>query len=402
VYRKNYQWILLGIITVISLHFKIFQIGSFGVSPALILVPLWTILSFSQFTISARVFLISSLVIFLPFVNFDSLNSIEFFKSYIQYFLSTYLILFTLNSKPKISRSNIYIFLKTTQLILLLSIITQFLFIKLFNYTSIYNIFGSYQLYYQLPLDMNNLRMKSFFLEPSYLGFVLINLFWLRLIFENNSLSKSNLLLTLISLTLTNSASTYIYTITLIILTIFKNFSIKSISIKELFLVFFIIGSFIFHDLLFSLTRVHEIFETEAATSGNMRISFPILVVYKLIFVDNYLMGIPFGAVETYIKHVNFIDYKESSISNSFFLLIAHFGLISLIPMFYVVYKFIQRNSFVIRTYIVLLFFSLNSSGAFLTIQFCFIAIILPVLIIKSLKENPNETNNNYSNAELS
>lgn len=234
--------LFLGLFTVfilITLHLKVFTVAGFDLSVAFLLIPTWAILCFRwspfrYYKYSLFFFILSAL---LPFVPLNIFDFVEFFKTYFQFICSSSIVfLVALYNEVRIKRNTLIISLKLFQIILSIVVAIQAIDFFLTGGSFLYNIWGSSQLYYELqPSD----RMKGFYLEPSYLGFVFTNVFWLLLFLERR-ISRFNLIITIVLLFFCKSAFAYLSIFFLI-----SHYIIRS-KLPRISLTFrFIIGIFI-------------------------------------------------------------------------------------------------------------------------------------------------------------
>ena len=394
-------WSFLTIIILITLHLKIATIGgNFGISLALLLIPIWFIYTFS---VKYEKFYINELILIfifflLPFLPLNISNWGEFFKTYGQYIISAFFVIRTYKKPLKIRLEDINNTLYYFQLILCIVVTLQYIMVHFLGVNSFYNLFGDSQLYYQLDVVIGKGRMKGFYLEPSYLGFVAVNLFWTRLYLDKSKkLVNFNLGLTFIILLLAQSAFAYISMFILILYEFFfEKLQRRSNLYKLISVVVFFVVLGLFSKELVSLLRLNEFSsQTEGRTSGFMRVILPFELLYKL-WKDGYYFGLTFGQLDAYAFKL-FREYGESAISNSFFSIMAYFGLIS-IPIYGAcIYLFVKTKNKIVKSFIILSFFNLNNSGAFMTLQYAFIAFLIPLLAIKL---NDQKSFNNYSSSK--
>lgn len=387
-------WLIFTILILISLHLKISEVAGFDISLAFVLIPFWV---FSTFQINSKQYYKNELgfiilMVLVPFVSLNISNWSEFFKTYLQFVISYFLVIRAFKKPIKISKLAVDKTLYSFQKILFVAVIIQYVVVILFGYISFFNFFGEYQLYYQLDLIIAKYRMKAFYLEPSYLGFVCVNVYWTRFYLSKKAkLLDLNLFLTLGILFFVNSAFAYV-SLSIIVYLELLSLNYKSkISSLLLFLIFLFsfIVLFFFSNDLFLFLRLNEFSSgSDNISSGFMRVTLPFQVVYKLIFEEGYYLGLTFGQLDSYVEK-KLIGFEETTISNSFFLIVGYFGLIGFILYGSLILNYIKTNSKIIKSFIILTFLNLNNSGAFMTLQYVFVAFLLPFLAIKYYENKP-------------
>lgn len=344
-------------------------------------------------------------MLLIPFIPRNISNWSEFFKTYGQYVISYYIVARTIYRPFKFDKTLIDKSLSCFQIILTAVVILQFILVVILKQYSFYNLWGKFQLYYELKIVESNLRMKAFYLEPSYLGFVAINLFWCRQHLIKRKLTNSNMLMSLMIIILSKSAFAFI---SLFILTLYEIYFEKNSETFKKYKVLFYITIpavlLLFSSQLFSLFRLNELsFEQENATSGYMRLVFPIVVITKILITDKHFLGLSFGQLDLYLQQFSIGGYHENSISNSFFAIIAYWGIAAIIVYLFCTYYFLKSEDKLIKSFIILVFLNLNNSGAFVTTQYVFITFLLPLLVLKinigkksCVKQNEYLDNNSH------
>lgn len=378
-------WSLLTIIVFIALHFKIGSILNFDISLSLLLIPLWVFLSFDVQlgNFNKKEIPLILLMIVLPFMSGDILYWNEFFKSYLQYIISYYLLIRIAFKSVTIKKNVLIKTLYRIQLLLSITVLIQYVGVIFLNIDLLYNIFGEHQLYYQLPV---NPRMKAFYLEPSYLGLVVINIYWALLKLQTKRFINSNLILTLFILIMARSAFAFI---AFALITFYEYYIVnknKKFSFSYILLFFIIIPLLLitYSENLLQMLRLSELsFNPDSVTSGYMRVIQPFIIVKQMIINDGHWFGLPFGELDNYIKAFSIHGYSENSINNAFFGLIAHWGILALLFYLFILYFFFRTKNQLYKSFILLSFLNLNNSGAFLVIQFIFISFLLPIMVIK-------------------
>ncbi len=377
----------LGAFTIfilITLHLKIFTVVGFDLSVAFLLIPIWAILCFRwspfrYYKYGLLFFLLSAL---LPFVPFNISDFEEFFKTYFQLICSSSIVfLIALYNEVRIKRNTLIISLKLFQIILSVVVAVQAIDFFFTGGNFFYNIWGGFQLYYELPPSD---RMKGFYLEPSYLGFVFTNVFWL-LMFLQRRISLFNLVITIILLFFCKSAFAYLSIFLLI-----GHYIIRSklpiipvifrFTLGVTIVIFF---SFFLQDFI-RVTRLYELWEGQA--SGYIRMILPLFIIAKIASEGNYL-GLAFGQAESLISEFITFDFGETGVNNSLYLLVIHFGILAIFGILYLARFLFLKRDFYTHSFILLTFMNLFSSGSFVTSLFVFISFLLPIIAFRLAKD---------------
>jgi hypothetical protein len=393
---KNFIWLILTLTILITLHLKIAMAGSFGISLGFLLIPGWFYFTFKIkfLKFGKREFALMSLLFLLPFINLHIWNWSEFFKTYCQYILAYVFVIRTIDKPISINELYIKRALLYFQIILLVVVVFQYVFVRILGFNEFYNIFGDLQLYYQRNEPGYN-RMKAFYLEPSYLGFIAVNIFWASYYLERKfKLVSLNLIFTLVILFFTKSAFGFLALFIIILYELYYTSSKKS----SLYFIgafgILIILIFSFSNQFIEVFRLNE-FSTNKngeITSGFMRVILPIQVIYQM-FIDGYYFGLTFGQLDLYVENA-FRGFGETAISNSFILIIGYFGVIGFLIYGFFIFLFFKTKNRIFKAFIILTFINLNNSGAFVTSQYAFVAFLMPILAIKLYEEKDID---NYS-----
>ena len=328
----------------------------------------------------------------LPFITLKITNWGDFFKTYGQYILAYFFVVRSVSKEVGIGGGYIYKSIDLFQIILLVVVIIKVFMVKIVGYPQFENLFGELQLYYQ-RFDEHG-RMKAFYLEPSYLGFVVVNMFWVKYYLSDNlKLLNSNLVRTLIILFLAQSAFAFLALFVIIIFELFYHYSKKSSLVIVAFFLLIVLILLLFSNKLIEIFRLDELLTSpdEKITSGFMRVILPIQVIYEM-FLDGHIFGLTFGQLDFYVEKA-FADFAEKGISNSFILIIGYFGILGFLMYAFLIFSFFKTNSRILKSFIILFFLNLNNSGAFVTSQYVFVSILIPILAIKLYD---NKIINNY------
>ncbi|MBL0192359.1 MAG: hypothetical protein IPQ18_13695, partial [Saprospiraceae bacterium] len=252
-------------------------------------------------------FLISAVIPFLLLLNMS-----EIFKNLLilifVYFIPSLFFFLWYRKQLTINARSVNIAIIVFQILLVSVCFAQYISFSFFNNISLYNIWGEAQLYYQLrPFS----RMKGFYLEPSYLGFVTLAVFWLKL-----SLDKKpqifNVFITFFILFTAKSGFAFLGVSLLLFHWYFLNMN-RYIKIITLCFIAISAKSLNNSDTFKDVTRLNEI-STEKYTSGYVRNILPISIIAEL-WEENHLLGIKFGQAEHVIKRVILFDVREGEIN---------------------------------------------------------------------------------------
>ena len=380
-----------------SLHLRIFSVAGFEITLAFILIPIWFIHTFkiNPLVYKKRELITILLLLIFPFCTSRIYDWSEFFKSYFQFTISYYFVIRSIYKSPLPSKRTVLNTVNIFQWILLLVVSAQFILVTVFKQHQFYNLFGEFQAYYQLDSFKANFRMKAFYLEPSYLGLVILNLYWVRTRLNSNKIDIRNLLLTIGILLLAKSALSYIAFFAITILE-YQHFIKTTLRKHHKWIIYAIIAMAIFFTLpfLFKLFRLQElqINDKEQITSGYLRIIHPINILNELLIETKHYTGLTLGQLEPFVDIYNHpYGIKEKGINNAFLALIGYWGILAIIFYAHYFIKFLKTRSLPEKSFIMLIFFNLNNSGAFLPIQFIFIGFLFPLLAMKLANEQQSD-----------
>ena len=393
----RFLWGCITVVIFITLHLRVFALpitSNFDVSLAFLLIPSWVFWTFKIRFLSFNRYELLLLLIFfiLPFMTNTINDWREFFKTYGQYVISYYLVFRVIRKVPRIEALTVRTTISTFQILLLSVTIIQFIFVNILDFDA-RNIFGDLQLYYQQEEIRSGIqRMKAFYLEPSYLGFVALNIFWGRhYLNQNKNIFGLNFIFTIIILVLANSALGFLGLFAIILFEMYKKIkTTPPVFGLGLFLMISLSGYFFAADLT-NIFRLQELDpNSDVVSSGLFRIVLPVKALYQM-FQDGYIFGLTFGQFDQYIRDMmSFEGHSEGSINNSFLLLIGYFGILAIFLYVVVFFIFIKSKNSILQSFILLSFINLNNSGAFVTTQYVFVAILMPILIISIYERNIN------------
>jgi len=399
----RFLWGCITVVIFITLHLKVFALpitSNFDVSLAFLLIPFWVFWTFKIRFLSFNRYELLLLLIFfiLPFVTSTINDWGEFFKTYGQYVISYYLVFRVIRKAPRIEAFTVRKTIFAFQILLLSVTIIQFILVNILDFDA-RNIFGDLQLYYQQEEMRSGIqRMKAFYLEPSYLGFVAFNIFWGRYYLnQSKNIFGLNFIFTIIILVLANSALGFLGLFAIILFEMYKKIKrVPTVIGLGLFFMISLLGYFFATDLS-NIFRLQELDpNSDAVSSGLFRIVLPVKALYQM-FQEGYIFGLTFGQFDQYIeKMMTFKEHAEGSISNSFLLLIGYFGALTIFIYSVILFIYLKIKNRILQSFILLSFINLNNSGAFVTIQYAFVAILIPILII-SIYEKYEKNINNYS-----
>ena len=294
---------------------------------------------------------------------FDSLDFIEFLKSFLLTSAMLLVFISSLNKPIKNKDFNPKKIITIIGVLIVLFEIVQVSEFLILGTSSSWFLFDKISI--STATDINRfqavnflsfMRPISFYHEPSYLGIVLL----IFLICANElKVKKIYIYIYIIGILISFSTTALLF---LILYLIIKNFN----SIKNFILIFitiFILSLFfIDQELLNNVFRLGEIFN--AGTSGNERLIGPLDFLIDQFFSKHHYFGIPLGQ-------------SDLVFNNSFYLLFLYFGILTPIIFFifigYIVLKF-KSNSL---KYLLAFFSLLFLSGAIFTLEDALILYLL-------------------------
>jgi hypothetical protein len=377
-----------GIVTIVLIifqHFEILNVGGYHMTLLFILLPLWILSCFEigkRYKLESIIWL--SFFIVYPLTNFYTVSSVpEFLKTYMQFLLCVFVFFILYNSRPVIQNEGLLSAIRIAQFILLSFLLVQYIMVVKFNQNWLYNPWGPFSWQYQLRRDEYNFfRMKGFYLEPSYVAFVMFSLFITRYILEGQ-ITRINLVFSLASLFFINSSFGFLAFSVIIPLILF--FRLKGRNriyfLSAAVLVALVLSPTLIQNFI-AATKLNNL-GTEGYTSAYTRWIFPInLVLY--IFSNGFIMGYGMGQLDPIISNFDLIiiDSGEAGVSNSLASLLIYFGISSLLLITYLLFKFFRGDNYR-KIFIVFFLVCLSNTGAFNTIEFFFTSMILPFIALK-------------------
>lgn len=262
----------------------------------------------------------------------------DFLKTYTLYLLSavTHLVVIysPLKSKyfkfEKVIKKALYLIFSITAI--------QFFSALIFKKPILFNLFGKYQ--YSNIVNLEELtygilpRTQGFYLEPSYLAFVVITLIAISMNFNKNIIFM--FVLGGITILMSGSRGGYLGFFLLFAYYQFNNF--KLFSIKSIFLLLLIISFLIVFVLpVFSLLSVESLSTENSSQNVRFYQGF-ILCNYVL---SNFFSGIPLGSLsQAYLLS----DGEESSIFSFFIFNVIYHGWFSFLLIFFILYNIFLTN----------------------------------------------------------
>jgi hypothetical protein len=373
------NWKFFLFLIFVLINFTIFKIGDLEFTIGYIIVYLLPILIFKKIIFSKKILLLYLFFLLLDLFRIFLIQSLSFsiaisLNVHLQLFLLLAFIGLYLRSELKdsvvLSLSSTLKFIAFT---IFLSIIIQY-FSYYFLGNSLYNFFGNFQWMY--PLTSEYFRPKSFYLEPSYLALVLNSFLLSDFLINSKEKIFTKYRFSLILFTFVTGSMFGIIVCLFIFLFLFiSDLKPKILPIIIIFFIFLFLLSFNF---LFKLSEIATI-----NTSGYERVLLPILVIFYMIFNYNLFFGIPFGydyLILDSMKDILFI--MNSTIQNSFFLLIVYSGLI-FIPFLFLYIKKIKvatREEKLLLLTIPLLMFN---SGGLYSFYYSFFVFLIPILALR-------------------
>lgn len=237
----------------------------------------------------------------------------------------------------------------------------QFVTFRLFNLTFFFNLFGKFS--YANQYDLQKLytsslpRVTAFYLEPSYLAFVVVNLYLFLYLLKKNSVK--HLALVFLTLFFAGSRGGYIF---FALFLLYMSFASPLISSKRKVILFFVACSFM--TFVAMMTDAFSILSGDSIVTENTSQYERIYLGYQLVeqILITYPTGIPLGQIETYFQKLIGID---SSIFSFFFLAIAYFGFAGIaltVSIFLLIFFKFRLKQFCFLCIYLLMYFNITGS----------------------------------------
>lgn len=309
-----------------------------------------------------------------------------------QFLLCVFVFFVIYNSRLAIQREELLSAVCMAQFVLLSFLVVQYIMVVKFGQDWLYNPWGPFSWQYPLRRDEYNFfRMKGFYLEPSYVAFVMFAVFITRYILEGR-IKRTNLVFSLASLFLINSSFGFLAFSLTIALILFLNLKGRNriYFLSAAIVVVLVVSPALIQNFI-AATKLNKL-GAEGYTSAYTRWIFPVnLVIY--IFSQGFITGYGMGQLDPIIANFDLIiiDSGEAGVSNSLASLLIYFGIGSIIIISYLLFKFSRGDKFK-KVFIVFFLVSLSNTGAFNTTEFFFMSMILPFTALR-LKEYVAEYN---------
>jgi hypothetical protein len=277
---------------------------------------------------------------------------------------------------------------KVTQIAILSLAIIQFVELNITGTLYFWDPWGSFSAGSLIPSGSG--RVKSFFHEPSHLAGIVIFLFWMIAMLEKKIVA-SNLFFTLLLLALARSgAGLLVFPVIFVFLFYNSRRWYVSVSLLLILLVPVVAVIAANWSVIERTTKIHQFKEITTASSAYMRWVLPSSIV-----IDHWSNGRYFGYAMGQIGNAYFrefdplidkLDISESAIANGLLALQIHFGIVFNIFLGYLfIYKY-PRYSENRKALIFINFIGLTM-GSFFMIQFFFMRLILPIMVIKAIEK---------------
>lgn len=390
---KNKFWNIIIICIILSValeNFKIANVLGTSLKPIHIVVILSIIYSLFFEKIKPTNLLLACFFLILPLIPLYRINDkLEFFKTYVVYFLMVMFCAFSLNPLKdrfvldKVKYLNILI--AVISIVQILGIL-QFLTLNLMGFDFMQNIFGTFTFHPTMNGTYNSrfLRAYSVYHEPSVLGWVTNTGFLITLLGKKRWFSQRKyyflILLSFLSIAVTLSTSALLFFILIFVC----NYFIMPHTKEKLFLPILFLGIFLILIALGFFDPLLRIF-TEVGvenTSGNERFNDPLNYMIRT-FSYFPLFGRGLGQ-EGEVDPIGIIG-RVQTCNNSVFGLFVNFGLSGLIILFFILIyslKFVKKDK---RSFLVVLNMLgiYSSTGAYLAMD-TFIFLIISALIFNT------------------
>ena len=326
------------------------------------------------------VYILCFLILF-PLVHIYESDYAEFLKTYFLYviFLLQLFILFNYTIR-RVKFSYFKKMISLSQFVIILYSLFQYILFKYFGNDVFFNPWGSYQSYreYDYLLYSYDIRAVGFYLEPSVLGLLIIMLFWVRHILEG-AFSRYNIIITIIGIVIANALSAYISFVVILIFWLFLKR--KNVLSRYLMVPIVIIYS------VTSFSNSSRSFEyLNEGSSTYWRFIAPSKILLELL--PKNPLGLPFGSYEKNISSFGLIHGSSvgHSIDNGHLLYLYYFGGVYLIFLILLLYYFYKSSDYTIKSFIVFYLITANFSGAIFNIDYMFVILILPIMVLKMVK----------------
>jgi len=293
-------------------------------------------------------------------INYTDSNPLEFTKTFILFTFSFFSHAYFICAKPFSATNSLYRIINFSLIVVALMAFLQWILFILFSSDIFFNPFGPFSYSNQYNLDLireGNIRVTSFFLEPSFLAFVVLNC--ALYIFLLRRFNFFHLILVTSTLFFAQSRGGFLFYLIFIFY-----FGLISKSFGALAKVLLLLLGSVFLIFIISTTDTFSILSYESLLNINSsqfdRVVKGYLIVYDILV--NHPFGIPLGHIETY---VNNLFGTDGTVFTFFYLLFCYFGFMgfAIIPLIFSIIFF--KNSFknsIFLTIYLLMYFTLTGS----------------------------------------
>lgn len=378
---------------IISSDMLLVNLAGYPVTITFALLPIWFFMSYKQrATIRVDVLLFFITILFIPFIHVsDIVKPIEFIKSYSLLMMNVFfLFFFSYIRRPNKRRCDILKAVSIAQVLIFLLGFLQFIELKFVGTEFLWKIWGPLTASFTISVEFHDIRVKSFFHEPSHFALISIFLFWIRY-HAKGKLEISNFFFVIGSVFLAKSGAGFLLfpVVAGHMFFVKKNWFIVAplIIFLALPLGIFLIST---QTAFTKYAKIEQLQNTESVSSAYMRWILPINIL-KAHWEEGRYLGYGLGQLENdYFKKVDklikVLDVKEGAIANGLLSAQIQFGLFFTLFIAYVFfYKYPKMNiawkSFIFTNFVCL------TAGSYFMVEMYFIRFFIPLLLLKSIDE---------------
>jgi hypothetical protein len=385
------RWLACTVLMILGTDLKLFSVSNYPFSLTLLLLPFWLVNTFKiDHKIKKKSIAFFCFFAVIPFVNFIDIYSWpEFFKSYFQILVNIFIFLFLCyHREMKKNNETIKATIITAQIAILSLAIIQFVELNITGTLYFWNPWGDFSAGYVISSASG--RVKAFFHEPSHLAGITIFLFWMRAMLEERLIASNLFFTTLILVLARSGAGLLVFPIIFIFL--FYNSRRWYVSVSLLLILMIPVAAVVVTNwrVVEKTTKIHQFKEITTGSSAFMRWVLPSSIIIDHWSNDRYF-GYAMGQIgNAYFREfdplIDKLDISESAIANGLLALQIHFGIIFNIFLSYLfMYKYPKYSKN--RKALIFINFVGLTMGGFFMIQFFFIRLMLPIVVIKAIEK---------------
>lgn len=377
---KSRFFIIIGVISIITLHFSFYKVDTFPLTFAPFFIAAF-FLVFYHMKIKLIGVLVAIIALGIPWMNIFQVVFIEsgmedFIKQYALWSVAVGAVVFALYGCIKQGTTSIYIskIAYWSLLIITTYSVLQVVLHSWLGVTVLYNPWGEFQYLYQFNYELfpGNIRAPGFFLEPSFNAWVILSLLLILLL--KNYKVYSSIACTIIAILVINSFAGIIALFSLLTVLAFTH--IKKINIKVLsIIVLTLIGVGV---VSVYYARLAEVFMP--GTSVHIRLVAPLMLINHVILQEGNIIGIALGQAPNIVAQFMIYEgvYMHRGIDNGLHLLFVSFGIIAFVVLIsslvFVMLNLGNRRLLLLFTYIIL---AIQFSGGIWAPEFVYVLCIV-------------------------